>query len=67
MDQKEYKIYNNDCNNIFKNINDKSIDLILTDPPYNIAKYSTGNINMKWRSEINNDIAEWDKIKCIIL
>ena len=63
MDQKEYKIYNNDCNNIFKNINDKSIDLILTDPPYNIAKYSTGNINMKWRSEINNDIAEWDKIK----
>ena len=63
MDQKEYKIYNNDCNNIFKNINDKSIDLILKDPPYNIAKYSTGNINMKWRSEINNDIAEWDKIK----
>ena len=49
MDQEDYMIYNDDCNNIFNKIPDKSIDLILADPPYNISKYSTGNINMKWR------------------
>lgn len=44
MDQEDYKVYNDDCNNIFNNISDNSVDLILTDPLYNIAKYSTGNI-----------------------
>lgn len=38
-----------------------SIDLILTDPPYNIAKYSTGNISLPNRSPLNNDIGDWDK------
>lgn len=37
-----------------------SVDLILTDPPYNIARYSTGNISLPWRADINNDIGEWD-------
>lgn len=55
-----YKIYNNDCLEQIKKIKDHSIDVILTDPPYNIAKYSTGNIKMKHRSDINNDVAEWD-------
>ena len=40
-----------------------SIDLILTDPPYNIPKYSTGNIKFDWRSDINNNLAEWDLIE----
>ena len=31
------KIYNDDCLNIFKLLPDKSIDLILTDPPYGIG------------------------------
>jgi site-specific DNA-methyltransferase (adenine-specific)/modification methylase len=35
--------------------------LILTDPPYNIAKHFTGNIKFDWREDVNNDIAEWDK------
>jgi site-specific DNA-methyltransferase (adenine-specific)/modification methylase len=39
---------------------DNSIDMILTDPPYNLGKYSTGNIKMSWRSDFNNDIATWD-------
>jgi DNA modification methylase len=39
---------------------DASVDLILTDPPYNLSKYSTGNIKFDWRSDINNDLAEWD-------
>lgn len=57
---KDYKLINNDCFTVLKDIPDNSIDLILTDPPYNIAKYSTGNIKFDWRSDINNDLAEWD-------
>lgn len=45
---------------MMKIIPDNSIDLILTDPPYNIAKYSTGNIELPNRSALNNDIATWD-------
>ena len=39
---------------------DDSVDLILTDPPYNLGSYSTGNIAPGWRKEFNNDIARWD-------
>ena len=28
------KIYNDDCLNILKQLPDKSVDLLLTDPPY---------------------------------
>lgn len=45
---------------IIKRIPDKSIDFILTDPPYNIGKHSTGNIPLPGRSAMNNDVAEWD-------
>ncbi len=38
----------------------QSVDLILTDPPYNLNGYSTGNIAPSWRKEINNDVAAWD-------
>lgn len=54
------RIITADCFSKLKEIPDNSIDLILTDPPYNIAPYSTGNINFDWRSNINNDVAEWD-------
>ena len=37
-----------------------SVDLILTDPPYNLAGYSTGNMKFDWRADRNNDVAEWD-------
>ncbi|HWQ41759.1 MAG TPA: site-specific DNA-methyltransferase, partial [Desulfosporosinus sp.] len=43
-----------------KHIRDESIDLILTDPPYNLGQHSTGNIKMSWRKDFNNDIAKWD-------
>lgn len=56
----KYLLVNGDCFDVFKEIPDNSIDLILTDPPYNIAKYSTGNLKFDWRSDINNDLAEWD-------
>lgn len=35
---KDYVILSDDCLNAFKNIEDKSIDLVLIDPPYNIGK-----------------------------
>ena len=34
-------LYNQDCLKQIKSIKDASVDLILTDPPYNIAKYSS--------------------------
>ncbi|NLI90372.1 MAG: site-specific DNA-methyltransferase [Epulopiscium sp.] len=58
--QKRLKLYNEDCLKVLKTIPDNSIDLILTDPPYNIAKYSTGNIDLPNRSALNNNIANWD-------
>lgn len=33
-----HKIYNGDCLSIFKDIEDKSVNLVLIDPPYNIGK-----------------------------
>lgn len=57
---KNFELYNDDCQNIFSKIPSHSIDVILTDPPYNIAKYSTGNISLPGRSEINNNLGEWD-------
>lgn len=45
-----------------KDIPSNSVDLILTDPPYNLGKYSTGNIKMSWRKDFNNDVAKWDQV-----
>jgi len=45
-----------------KSLPAESIDLILTDPPYNLSEYSTGNMDFSWRKTINNDLAEWDKV-----
>lgn len=60
LENERYKLINDDCFSALKNIPDNSIDLILTDPPYNIAKYSTGNLKFDWRADRNNDLAEWD-------
>ena len=57
---KQYTLAQGDCLDYINSIPDKSIDLILTDPPYNIAQYSTGNINLPGRSALNNDLGEWD-------
>jgi len=56
------KIIQGDCLEIMKEISDKSIDLILTDPPYNISRqnkifrdYRSGK-----RGDINMDFGKWD-------
>lgn len=56
------RLYLGDNREVIKLFPDHCIDLILTDPPYNIAKYSTGNIALPNRTPLNNDIADWDKI-----
>ena len=38
MDKYINQIINADCLDILKQLPDKSIDLVLTDPPYNISK-----------------------------
>lgn len=55
-------VINADSKDIIKRIPDNSIDLILTDPPYNLGKHSTGNITLPGRAPMNNDIAHWDMI-----
>lgn len=52
-----------DCFEVMKSIEDNSVDLILTDPPYSISKHSFFNINPtnpKF-SNIKHDFGEWDK------
>lgn len=57
---KKYTVVNGDCMDYLSQIPDHSVDLILTDPPYNIAQYSAGNIDLPGRSALNNDLADWD-------
>lgn len=51
------KIYQGDCLEIMKDIDDKSIDLVLTDPPY-------GTTTCKWDSVIPFD-KMWEQLKRI--
>lgn len=50
-----------DSRELLRVVPDRSVDLICTDPPYNLGRYSTGNIRMTWRRDFNNDVAEWDQ------
>ena len=58
---KDYFLIQGDCFEKMKLLPSNSVDLILCDPPYNLANYSTGNMNFSWRAEINNDVAKWDE------
>jgi site-specific DNA-methyltransferase (adenine-specific)/modification methylase len=56
----DWKMLLGDSRELIKAIPDNSIDFICTDPPYNLGKYSTGNIELSWREDFNNDVAAWD-------
>jgi len=58
----KYMLYNEDCLSLLARLPNSSVDLILTDPPYNISLHSTGNINLPNGKIINNNIATWDTI-----
>ena len=51
------QLYQGDCLEVMKNIPDRSVDLVLTDPPYNIAR--DNNFTTMGRAGI--DFGEWDK------
>ena len=61
--QQSYELQLGDSYKLIKGIPNASVDLILTDPPYNLSPYSTGNIEMSWRKDLNNDLASWDKVE----
>lgn len=58
-----YQVVQGDSHVLIKTIPDHSVDFILTDPPYNLAQHSTGNIPLPGRSAMNNDLAPWDLIE----
>ena len=58
-----YRLLQGDSHSLIKQLPDCSVDFILTDPPYNLAKHSTGNIPLPGRTPMNNDLAPWDKIE----
>ena len=58
----ENKIINDDCMNILKQLPDKCIDLVLTDPPYGIGNKFKGGTNSKL-NKFNNIINKgWDNV-----
>jgi DNA modification methylase len=65
MKTDKFSIIHGDSFNLIKDIKSSSVDLILTDPPYNLAKHSTGNIKFSWREDVNNNIAKWDEVEFI--
>ncbi len=44
----DHELFLGDSFEYIKQIPDHSVDFILTDPPYNLGRYSTGNIKMSW-------------------
>ena len=55
---KNYKLIKGDCLEVMKKIKDKSIDLVITSPPYNIGKMHSNNIQHGTYS--GNDMKECD-------
>ena len=61
-DTNRFKLFNENNLDFMDRLPDSSIDLILTDPPYNIAPFSRGNIILNNGRTINNNIAAWDNV-----
>ena len=66
----EGKIINADCMDILKQLPDGCIDLVLTDPPYNISKLNDNRDRSKLNSPVmrrakslNYDFGEWDNME----
>jgi site-specific DNA-methyltransferase (adenine-specific) len=63
------KIICGDCLEVMKDIPDKSVDMVLTDPPYNISKLNDNRDRSKLNSPImrrkkalNYDFGKWDNL-----
>lgn len=56
-----YKLFNDDCLKVLGNLPDKSVDLIITSPPYNLGKrHHTGNNVFEAYSTFVDDMPEQD-------
>lgn len=53
-------LWNGDCLELMKNIPNKSVDLIVTDPPYNISRKNNFT-TMGSANRIGMDFGQWDK------
>ncbi len=60
--EEKHTLLPGDSRVLIKEVPDNSVDMLFTDPPYNIGKYSTGNIPLPGRTPINNDVADWDHV-----
>lgn len=59
----EYDLYQGDCLHKLPLLSDKSIDLALTDPPYNIAEFaSKRGSGLKGLRDNRLVDAQWDKL-----
>jgi len=52
-------LYNDDCNKVLNKIPEKSIDLLLADPPYNISR-KTNFHTMKFHRGTSMEFGDWD-------
>lgn len=60
---KTYRLMQGDSHSLLSQVPDHFVDFILTDPPYNLAQHSTGNIPLPGRTAMNNDLAPWDLVE----
>ena len=72
------KVYNLDCIDFLKQIDDKSIDLIIIDPPYNLHRFNYGNKSdfqeqedyerwcKKWMKELSRILKDTGSFYCWI-
>ncbi|KKM64519.1 hypothetical protein LCGC14_1500510, partial [marine sediment metagenome] len=51
------KIYHGDCLELMKGLPDKSVDLVVTDPPYNMNYSGRGKVN-SFENFKNDDLDE---------
>lgn len=52
------QLFNEDCFDTFKRIEDNSVDLVLTDPPYGMS-FQSGRRKEKHEKILNDDNLEW--------
>lgn len=65
-DSPQYVIHNADCLSVMKKITPASVDLILTDPPYNLGKFMKSRNAGVFRMRDNHFVASgWDDLEYI--
>lgn len=64
--QKSYGIYNDDCLKVMSKIQDGAVDLLLTDPPYNLGQFMKSRNAGVFRMRDNHFVASgWDDLEYV--